>query len=1174
MTTLSHVENLVKKLELGEKNIDIRGLWGASRALVMAHVSLGINKPIIFISFSEEESEIFARDFSFFWNELSPIYKKKNSKIKNIRFFPSWEILPYESIAPDFEICGKRIGVLDSLLNGEIFSVSTTVKALMHRLIPLNALGNSAELLIKGENFSSEDLVKELGVSGYSKTDIVENMGDFCVRGEVIDIFCPNMSEAIRIEFSQGTNETVKSIRLFDSKTQRSIKSVEEISILPAREVVLTEENLKRMGKEIEKKHTIPPEETCAIVGAVRKGGKAFGAEPYFAYLYSKTSTFFEYLKSDAIIVYDEWKMVEKNGIDFESLVKKEYQNLNLSHFPSPEENYISLNRFKQLTGRLPSLNIASLKSSARKSVSTIFFDIKSNNLSAMSHLGKTARNEYLKKVSNKFHSWIKSGMNVIFIAENQGQKDILEEVLMEMDIPAESMKSFSEFIFNKESKSGGVLLHSGYISGGFTIEELNTVFITEREIFGDRQKVRRTRAYKTSRFLSSYSDLKTGDYVVHIEYGIGVYKGVEKLDVGGLSIDFLVIAYADSDELYVPLERLHLVQKYRGADSDNVKIHRMGGKEWNKAKASVKESILKVAGELVALYAKRNTAKGFPFEADNHLIHEFEAAFEFEETPDQLSAICEVKSDMESEKVMDRLVCGDVGYGKTEVALRAALKAAVSKKQVAMLVPTTILAQQHYNTFTKRLAPFPIDVKILSRFCSPKERKVIISNIASGEADIVIGTHSMLQKSVIFKDLGLLIIDEEQRFGVAHKEKLKQYRAKIDVLTLTATPIPRTLNMAMTGTRELSVIDTPPEDRFAIHTEIIQFKDDIIKEGIEKELERKGQVFFVHNRIQNIEKVSSYLSKLMPELRIAVAHGQMNKHMLEKIMTAFCAKEYDLLLCTSIIESGLDIPSANTIFINRADKFGLAQLYQLRGRVGRSKHRAYAYLIVPPVVTDLAKKRLKAIKKLTDLGSGFKLAMHDMEIRGVGNILGHKQHGKMEVVGFDLYCQMLEESVKEIQSKVSGGKEYVPKPDTIVELNIHSGIPEEYIDDLNARLSMYRKLAMTENQEEIKELADEIADRFGKLPQLVKNLISTMYIKILAKDLFITKVKRSGEKLYISFLEATTVSPENIISLVKKYSSKNTGFSKESLTLELPDIRSDKQVIREVISILRTLRG
>jgi len=1163
------IENLAEKILLGEKTIDVQGLWGASRAFVMASLSLIIKKPIVFISFSEDEAEAFAHDFSFFYNELLLLYKNKKKIAGNIRLFPSWEILPYESIAPDADVCGKRLGMLDSLVNGEVFSVSTTVKAMLQRLIPKKALGESAELLLEHDSFELVELKRSLLAGGYKIVDMIENKGDFCIRGSVIEVFCPNMEDPIRAEFSL---DSIGFIRTFDVETQRSKERIPELTILPARETVLSRKNLARLQDNLEKKHSLEPEESGAVVAALREGGKLFSPEPYLSYLYPETATLFDYISKDAVFVYDEWQMLEKEGIEFEKLVEKEYKNLSKTHLPTPEENYISFNKFKKFS-KSPSINIVSLKSSSRKSASTFFFDVKNNEIPALHLLGKSARSEYFKKISGKFQEWQGSGMNIVILAENAIQRDATQEMLMDIDIDAASCGSCSEVVGKPEG--GHVFLRCGYISGGFIMKDINTVFITERDIFGERQKIRRTRNYKTSRFLSSYSDLEIGDYVVHVEYGVGVYKGISKMEIGGILIELLVIAYAGTDELYVPLDRIHLVQKYRYSNTENVTVNKMGGKEWGKAKASVKASLLKVAGALAALYSKRSSVQGFSAIPDNHLLHEFEANFEFEETPDQLAAIAEVKADMESNKVMDRLVCGDVGYGKTEVALRAAFKAVISGKQVAVLVPTTILAQQHYKTFTKRLEPFPVNIGIISRFCTAKEKTLTISEIASGKTDIAIGTHSLLQKNIIFKDLGLLIVDEEQRFGVAHKEKLKKYRAKIDVLTLTATPIPRTLNMAFSGVRDLSIIDTPPEDRFAIHTEIVYLKDNIIKEAVEKELERGGQVFFVHNRVQNIEKIAGYLRKLLPDVRVAVAHGQMNEHVLEKIMTGFCKKEYDILLCTSIVESGLDIPNANTIFINRADMFGLAQLYQLRGRVGRSKHRAYAYLIIPPVITDLAKKRLKAIQKLSDLGSGFKLAAHDMEIRGIGNILGHKQHGKMMSVGFEMYCQMMEETIREARAKEEGDDEYIARPDTVVELNIDSQIPETYINDLNIRLSVYRKLALAESEEEIQETALEIADRFGASPQLVQNLIGTMYIKALAKDLFISKIRHSGGKITIDFLEQTMVKPENIIYVVGKYSSgsRKTSFSKQSLHIGLQEGHSDEELIKTVKTVLGLIK-
>ncbi len=1169
----SYIKPIHEKLSLEEKNITLQGLWGSSRALVLANLALKTQKPIIFISFSEDEARDFSSDFSFFFENLKELYKPDNTGIGNIKFFPAWEILPYESIVPDPVVSGFRLGVLYELLNGNSFSISTTVKALMHRLIPKNVLGSNAELLISGEECDRNEIIEKLSTFGYRKVDMVEDRGEFCIRGGVFDIFPPNLTDPLRIRIE---GEKVEQINKFDLLTQRSISTVKEVTILPASETILTKETLGRLKSQLEEKHSLEDHEILSLIETIKEGGRAAGAEPYLGYLYSQTATFFDYLGKDVIYAFDERSMVDNDGAGFEKLVEKEYQNLSNSFFPTPKENYLKFNTFKQIVGRGTLLDISSLNQKNKKISTTIHFDVQNNQLASLKGLRKSQRLQHLNTLSKKLKNWFKKEWNVVIVAENSAQQDTIEEMLMEADISARVSKNWHELFDNREYIPE-VSLICGKVTNGFSIEKLKLVFLTEKEIFGEKHKLKRTHKNQTSRFLSSYSDLKIGDYVVHIDHGVGVYLGVRQVNIGDIPIELLVISYAKNDELMVPLDRIHLVQKYCGSDSKNVKVHGLGGKEWNRTKASAKDSVLKVAGELVKLYAARKASKGFAFPPDNHLLREFEARFEYEETPDQLSAIADVKEDMESNTPMDRVVCGDVGYGKTEVALRAAFKGVIGGKQVAILVPTTILAQQHYQTFKERLEAFPVRVEVLSRFCTAKQRKEIITDLKDGKIDIIVGTHSLFQKNITFRSLGLLIIDEEQRFGVAHKEKLKQYRSKIDVLTLTATPIPRTLNMSLTGIRSLSIIDTPPEERFAIKTEIIQFKDEIIKSGIEKELERNGQIFFVHNRIENIEKIGNFLKNLVPGLRIATAHGRMNEHSLEKVMAGFSNREYDLLLCTSIVESGLDIPSANTIFVNRADNFGLAQLYQIRGRVGRSKYHAYAYLIVPPVLTELSKKRLKAIQELSDLGAGFRLAAHDMEIRGMGNILGHQQHGKMETVGFYLYCQMMDDAIRDIKGQ-DKGEVPVSGVDPQIELSLHCQIPETYIDDLNLRLSMYRKLTSATSQEEIKEATNEIIDRFGNPPPPVKNLISSMFLKLLAKKILISKIKRSGRELSLFFLEETPILPERIMELISKYSSQDKSmqpsFSQDSLTIKLRGSDTNQGIFKETYGIMKFLEN
>jgi transcription-repair coupling factor (superfamily II helicase) len=696
---------------------------------------------------------------------------------------------------------------------------------------------------------------------------------------------------------------------------------------------------------------------------------------------------------------------------------------------------------------------------------------------------------------------------------------------------PNFSPKPFSVWTPADSSGWHGTLV-LGNLHRGFSFPKAGLTIITESELFGEKRPRKRPAIPLRDHALAAFSELQLEDYVVHSDHGIGIYRGLLKLTLGEEEHDFLLIEYQGGDKLYLPVYRLNLVQKYAGGGENGPRLDKLGGTSWERSKTRVRKSLRELAEELVKLYATRTVLKGYVFPPADEIYREFEASFEYEETPDQLQAIAEVQKDMGGEKAMDRLVCGDVGFGKTEVALRAAFRAMMAGKQVAVLVPTTVLAQQHYQTFSRRFSSYPFRVEMLSRFRSPAEQKKIIQDLLKGKVDLVIGTHRLLQKDLVFKDLGLLVVDEEHRFGVTHKEKLKQLRANVDALTLTATPIPRTLQMSLTGIRDLSVIETPPEERQSIRTYVTEFDEEIIRDAVRRELRRGGQVFFVHNRVQSIEAMGRLLRKLVPEARIGIAHGQMAERDLEQMMLSFVKKEVDLLLTTTIIESGLDFPSANTILINRADKLGLAQMYQLRGRVGRSNERAYAYLLVPGLaaLTSDARKRLEALQEVTELGSGMKLALHDLEIRGAGALLGDAQSGHVAAVGYDMYLQILEEAVQEMK-----GEEVVPEVEPEMDLPLPALIPSDYLDDIHQRLIFYRRLASARSDQDLEEVREELRDRYGPFPSSLENLLQLMDLKLLLKRARVRRVSWEREKMVITFDPQAPMDPQRLVSAVAR---------------------------------------
>jgi len=1062
-------KSLLESINKGVKKTAVTGAVGSFPSALIANLKRDTDGPFLIVTPLPEEAERVAEDISFFLPG-------------SVHLFPSWETLPFDKVSPSLETMGDRVSAIYALMTSSPIIVAP-VSALLQDVPPRDFLNSSMDYLETGEETNLESLVERLSNGGYSRVSMVQEKGEWSRRGGIIDIFPPSTENPVRVEF---VGDSVESIREFEPATQKSIRSLSSVIILPVGDHPLSQ---------------------GIMPGGVE--GRGEGGVTLFDYLPKSAPAFL----LEPAAIDDELKRIEKETEERRAGLEEDGGLQGLPLF--------SLELLSILNG-YPNLDMSRLAVGAVGETS-LHFDVKSNE---DIRLGLTKKDGAFDRFVELSRGWLREGMRVVIASHTTGQAERVEELLKGKDMGARRVWSYDIFSLPDPP---GLFTAIGLLNHGFRVPSERLVIVTEEEIFGQRVRLRQVKA-KTSAFITSLSDLKVNDPIVHIDHGIGVHRGLQKLNIGGVDGDFLLIEFAGKDKLYLPIYRMDQVQKYTGGEGPT--LDKLGGTSWDKVKKRVKEKIKEMAAELLDIYAARKVMEGFAYSPPDHYFEEFEAAFEYEETPDQMEAIKDVIGDMTEPKPMDRLVCGDVGYGKTEVAIRAAFKAVLDGKQVAVLVPTTVLASQHLQTFQGRMSSFPVKIEMLSRFKSPREQREIVKKLREGGIDIVIGTHKLLQKDIVFKDLGLIVVDEEQRFGVTHKEKLKKLRKQVDVLTLTATPIPRTLHMSLMGIRDLSVINTPPEDRLAIKTFVNKFSDDVIKEAVEREHRRGGQVFFVHNRVESIGTMADHLHALIPEAKIAVGHGQMDEHELEKVMLSFMNGEKNILLCTTIIESGLDIPAANTIIINRADTFGLSQLYQLRGRVGRSKHRAYAYLLIPAeeTITGDARKRLEVIQELTELGSGFKIAAHDLEIRGAGNLLGGEQSGQIEAVGFDLYTQLLEEAVAELK-----GEENIPDVEPNINLGVAAYIPDDYIDDVNERLVIYKRLASVKEDGEVAEIADELRDRYGPLPQLVENLLTMMEIKRVIRKALVTSIDAAKGRVSITFDPRTPVRPEKVIELIKE---------------------------------------
>jgi transcription-repair coupling factor (superfamily II helicase) len=1096
----------------------ITGLTGGATAYLAAAVNRQLGRPVLLVSASAKLAD----------QRRAEIECVNGETGDPVGYFPAYNLSPFKFMSYHNETAARRIRALYGLVAGDRPQVTvTTAAALRQRLIPKSVMADFAELIIAEEEIEPDRLVAKLVAGGYTRSVVVEEPGDFCVRGGIIDIFSPLYDNPLRIELF---GDFAESIRFFSPSSQRSLDHLHEAVILPAREVTLEKDRLDEIVNRFRAQAIaldLPHTTVRDIVQRIKEQGVFPGIENLTPLIYTHMDTLFDYLPPGTVVVAEDPAELAQAAGKSAQLVQINFDKaLNDRRLcVGPEALFLSWEEIDAALTAHQAVSLTPLPVAGTTDRLTIAATMTDN--SDLEQTMQQARKG--ERPAEPLVQWITiqqdAGRTLVMVCETARQVDRLAAILAPYHVAAVLKEPFP-----LRRRPRGVFICQGRLTAGFVWPSDQLAVVTETEIFGPRTK-RSTRPSKgVHTDLLSFSDLKQGDLVVHDEHGIGRYEGLVKLNLEGIVNDFLLVVYRDDDRLYLPVDRLGLIQKYMGVEGMLPALDKMGGRSWERAKEKVRRSAEKIAGELLKIYAQRKVNAGHGYgAADSHFAN-FEADFPYEETPDQFRAIEDVLADMRDPNPMDRLVCGDVGYGKTEVALRASFLAVSEAKQVAMLVPTTVLAEQHYATFVRRFDTYPVKVACLSRFRSKAEQRRIVEEIKKGTVDIVIGTHRLVQKDVIFADLGLFIIDEEQRFGVRHKEKLKRLRATVDVLALTATPIPRTLHLSMMGIRDISVISTPPEERRAIITYVCEFDDTVVSEAIRSELARGGQIFFVHNNVGSIERMAGRLKQMVPEVRLAVAHGQMAEDQLETVMMQFMEREIDMLVCTTIIESGIDVATANTILVNRADRFGLAQMYQLRGRVGRSDEQAYAYLFIPEesrLGAD-AQKRLKVLMEHSDLGSGFQIAMNDLKIRGGGAILGASQSGHIAAVGYDMFLKLMEEAVAQLKGEpITEGLE----PE--INLPMSAYIAETYVADIDQRLLVYRRLAKMNDLKQIAAMKAELTDRFGPLPEETENLLLKIMLRVLSVRAGVKRLDLFGQQLVLAFSEAHQYRPLGIVQMI-----------------------------------------
>ncbi len=1113
----------------------VEGLRGSARALLIAEAYRAAPSPFLVLASDATAAETLASDLALFLGE-SPATP---ALTRSVQSFPAWDVPAFEPVSPPAAVVHDRMRALFHLVHGRDPIVVTTPDAVMQRLLPRTVVKDAMRYLVQGDEVDADELAQHLIDWGYLRVPVVEDVGEFSVRGGLIDVFTPLDAEPFRLELD---GDRIESLRTFDPDTQRSSDQREEVVLIPVREASLADLRAPDARRAVEAR-AIEIEMTRldrnAMSDALENGLFFPGVEFVVPYVYTDgLATLFDYLPNDVRLWIDDPAGVESGWDTTQELVRQRVREAEEARrFWAPAERFaMTSHEVRDALKPLPTIELdpliglAGTAGHVRVPCYTLA-DLVAARAQADAQRHDGQKQTTLKPVADRIREWTAEGRRTFILVHGAGQRTRLQGLLTANGV---DVGMTSEPLPRLLAERGGPpVIVEGSLAQGFRLPLEPWVFVGEEEIFGERRQQRRVRKVSAADVLSSLAELKADDFVVHVDHGIGLYRGLKHMNVSNIEGDFLHLEYQGGDRMYVPVERINLVGKYvGGGDGAQPALDKLGGTAWERVKAKTKEALLSMARELVEIGAKRQVLTGQSFESGDPLFQEFEARFPFDETPDQQKAIDDVLADLGSDKPMDRLVCGDVGFGKTEVAMRAAFAVVMGGRQVAVLVPTTVLAQQHYDTMCKRFEGYPVRVELLSRFRSNAENKATIAGLADGTVDVVVGTHRLLQKDVSVARLGLLVIDEEHRFGVKDKERIKSLRATVDVLTLTATPIPRTLQMALTGIRDLSVIESPPIDRLAIRTYVTKADDHVIREAILRELRRGGQVFFVHNRVETIDRQALAIKELVPEATVIVGHGQMGERQLEQVMDDFIHQRANVLVCSTIIESGLDIPRANTILINRADTLGLAQLYQLRGRVGRSNIRAYAYLLIPGehmIGTD-AHKRLEALQELDELGGGFRLASHDLEIRGAGNMLGKQQSGNITAVGFELYTQMMEEAVREVQGETVA-KDVEPE----IQLGFPAYIPDTYVQDVNQRLVLYKRLAGFKTQADLDAIVDEMIDRFGELPPLVDSLLRVMELRRCLKDLLITAARVRGEQIVLEFHPDTPVHIDYILAVQKK---------------------------------------
>ena len=1097
--------------------VRVSGLNPSAKALLLSELQKASGRPLIVVVKNNDAAD-----------ELLPVVQAfaeltGGASAESIVSLPTRDVLPFQNLSPHPEIQEQRAITLWKIASGAASIVIVPALAAATRLRPADFYSDLARTMRRGETLDAAALVEHLNSVGYNPTDVVEMPGEYALRGGILDVYSPEADRPLRIELF---GDEIESIRKFDPGTQRSSSPADEAVLLPLSETPVSETLLGTIHARLSGKRVTGSEEI--IENSVRAGGvTVFPGWEFYAPIGGATATIFDLLPNASVIA-DEPELLKSEIESAWEKIEDAHERSGMGNLVRPTELYVPPDEWWPKLQVVPGADFEHLGVTRSDDRETIEFH---SQPSPRFHGSIPNMLEEVKKQ-------LAENRRVIVAAPNTGELERLADSFTEYGVSYRlgSRTRAGESYADETSYFAGEVLTTtlvkSYIPDGMILPDVGLTIFGTRDLFDESESVasrpQRPRS-KTSAFLSDFRDLQVGDYVVHVEHGIGQYQGLKEINQGDGNAEFMLLEYADAARLYVPLTRLDLVQKYRSAEGVKPALNHLGTAAWAKTKARVRKAMKDMTEELLKLYAQRKAAQGHSFAADNQWIREFEDAFEYSETEDQAQAITDVKRDMESQQPMDRLLCGDVGYGKTEVAMRAAFKAINDNKQIAVLAPTTVLAFQHFETFKQRFAPFPVTVEMISRFRSPKQQKEILQRVEAAKVDILIGTHRLLSKDVKFVDLGLLVVDEEQRFGVRHKERLKQMRKEVDVLTMSATPIPRTLHMSLVGLRDMSLIETPPKDRIAIQTVVASWDEKLIRSSIEQELERGGQVYFVHNRVDSIWEIAAKLQEMVPRARIIVGHGQMSEGELEKVMLKFMRHEADILVATTIIENGLDIPLCNTILINRAERFGLSELYQLRGRVGRSNRRAYAYLLIPSDIelTPIARRRLAALKEFSDLGAGFKIAALDLELRGAGNLLGGEQSGHIEAVGFDLYTQMLEQAVREIKGEAE------PQPSAQLNLGLNIRIPNDYVPEENQRLRLYKRIAGVETDRQLTDVEAELRDRYGEPPAPVRQLLQYAALRLQAVQAGVTGVERKRDLVTVKFREDAPIDPGKLATFV-----------------------------------------